>query len=95
MFQHKRSRVWLIAGLVILIAGVALVPAIVFAEAKTITGTVAAQGDDIVIKAEDGLYILEGEVEDMVGKKVKATGEVSKNEAGNMVMEVTEIAPVE
>lgn len=92
MLRGKKSRVWLIAGLVLLFSGMVVAPSLVWAESKTVIGTVAADGDDIVLKADDGVYILEGEVEGMVGKKVTATGEVSKNEAGKMVLEVAEIA---
>ena len=95
MIQGKKSRVWLIAGMVLLFSAMIITPTLALAEAKTVIGTVAAEGDDIILKAEDGAYILEGEVENMVGKKVKATGEVSKNEAGKMVLEVQEIAETE
>ncbi len=95
MFRDKKSRIWLIAGLVLLFSGMVVAPALVWAETKTVTGMVVAEGDDLVLKADDGVYILEGEVEDMVGKKVKATGNVSKDEAGKMVLEVEEIAEAE
>ncbi len=48
----------------------------------SITGTIAQQGDVIMLDAADGTYVLEGsdQAPDMVGKKVKVTGTVAEKE---------------
>lgn len=48
----------------------------------SITGTIAAKGDIIVLDAADGSYVLEGSdmTADMVGKKVTVTGTVAEKE---------------
>ena len=45
---------------------------------ESVTGTIAAKGDIIVLDAADGLYLLEGSdmTPDMVGKQVTVTGTV-------------------
>ena len=49
---------------------------------ESITGTVAAKGDIIVLDAADSSYVLEGSdmAPEMVGKKVKVTGTVAEKE---------------
>jgi hypothetical protein len=48
----------------------------------SITGTIAAKGDIIVIDAANGSYVLEGSdmTAEMVGKKVTVTGTVAEKE---------------
>jgi hypothetical protein len=48
----------------------------------SITGTIAAKGDIIVLDAADGSYVLEGSdmSAEMVGKKVTVTGTVAEKE---------------
>lgn len=48
----------------------------------SITGTIAAKGDIIVLDAADGSYVLEGSdmTAEMVGKKVTVTGTVAEKE---------------
>ncbi len=50
--------------------------------ADSITGTITAKGDMIVLDAADGSYVLEGNdmAPDMVGKTVKVTGTVTEKE---------------
>jgi hypothetical protein len=45
---------------------------------ESVTGTIAAKGDIIVLDAADGLYLLEGSdlTPDMVGKQVTVTGTI-------------------
>lgn len=48
---------------------------------EPITGTVAQEGDHIVLNAADGKYVLDGDVApEMVGKKVKVTGTVAEKD---------------
>ena len=49
---------------------------------ESITGTVAAKGEIIVLDAGDSSYVLEGSdmTPEMVGKKVKVTGTVAEKE---------------
>lgn len=48
----------------------------------SITGTIAQQGDVIILDAADGTYVLEGTdtAPEMVGKKVKVTGTVAEKD---------------
>jgi hypothetical protein len=72
----------LVATMVIVFAAVGLATA-----EDTITGTVAEQGDAIVLAADDGTYILEGSdmAPEMVGKKVKVTGTVAEKAEGRVI----------
>ena len=48
---------------------------------EPITGTVAEDGDQIVLNAADGSYVLEGDVApEMIGKKVMVTGTVAEKD---------------
>jgi hypothetical protein len=61
---------------------------------EPITGTVAEKGDHIVLNADDGSYVLEGEVApEMVGKKVKVTGTVAEKD-DMKVISVTSVEEV-
>ena len=48
----------------------------------SITGTIAQQGDVIMLDAADASYVLEGsdQAPEMVGKKVKVTGTVAEKD---------------
>ena len=49
---------------------------------ESITGTVTAKGEVVVLDAADSSYVLEGSdmAPEMVGKKVKVTGTVAEKE---------------
>jgi hypothetical protein len=67
----------LVATMLIMMAAVGVAMA-----ADSITGTITAKGDIIVLDAADGSYVLEGNdmAPDMVGKMVKVTGTVAEKE---------------
>ncbi len=51
-----------------------------------ITGTIAQQGDQFVLDAADGSYVLEGDVTpEMVGKKVAVTGAVAEKDGMKVI----------
>ncbi len=74
----KRS---IVTGLVAAMFMVVATAGLALAE-DSITGTIAQQGDVIMLDAADGSYVLEGsdKAPDMVGKKVKVTGTVAEKE---------------
>jgi hypothetical protein len=48
---------------------------------EPITGTITEKGEMMVLNADDGSYVLEGDVApEMVGKKVKVTGTVAEKD---------------
>lgn len=64
------------------------------AEDSTITGMVEQTDNGVMIKAEDGDYMVAGEdLTPMVGKKVTVTGTVAESDAGKIitVMAVEEV----
>jgi len=74
---NKRIVTGLAAAILILLvaAGMAMAD-------ESITGTVTAKGDIIVLNAADNSYVLEGSdmAVEMVGKKVTVTGTVAEKE---------------
>jgi len=73
----KSIIVGLVSAFLMVVAGSGLAIA-----EDSITGTIAAKGDIIVLDAADGSYVLEGSdmTADMVGKKVTVTGTVAEKE---------------
>jgi hypothetical protein len=72
----------LICAAFVFIAGSAL--------AADVTGMVEKKGEAIIIKAADGEYTVAGQdLSAMVGKEVKATGEVADDPAKGKVLTVT------
>jgi hypothetical protein len=73
----KRSKKNVIVGLILAMFMVVSAAGWVSAE-ESVTGTIAAKGDMVVLDAADGLYLLEGSdlTPDLVGKQVTVTGTI-------------------
>ena len=82
----------LLAVLISFVASVGMAAA--GAEKITLKGTVEQSDNGLIIKSEDGKYMLSGEdLSNMVGKTVEVTGTVSESDAGKTinVMSVKEV----
>jgi hypothetical protein len=73
----KSIIVFLVSAFLMVVAGSGMAIA-----EDSITGTIAAKGEIIVLDAADGSYVLEGSdmSADMVGKKVTVTGTVAEKD---------------
>ena len=77
----KTTKKTIITGLAAAMLMVLAVTGMAMAD-ESITGTVMAKGELIVLNAPDSSYVLEGSdmATEMVGKKVKVTGTVAEKE---------------
>jgi len=77
----KTTKKSIITGLAAAIVLVLAVTGMAMAD-ESVTGTVAAKGEIIVLDAADSSYVLEGSdmTPEMVGKKVIVTGTVAEKE---------------
>ena len=86
----KTTKKTVITGLVAAMFLVLAVTGMAMAN-DTITGTVAAKGEIIILDAADSSYVLEGsdQAMEMVGKKVTVTGTVAEKEDIKVINVVT------
>ena len=85
MSGKRRLPLLLLAALLVL--GWALTPAALAAGEITVTGLFQDSKDGPVLKAGSTTYLLQGDIPDfLLGKKIKATGRVEKDAAGNLYL---------
>ena len=83
---------FLVIALVLAMVASMAVPG--FAKEITITGTIEKTDTGVVIKAEDGDYLVSGQdLSQAAGKMVKATGNVIESE-GQKIIDVTQFEEV-
>ena len=70
-------------------------PPAAVADVKTVIGSVVEKDGEIVIQSAEGTYILDGYVEKFIGLKVKATGELAKDDSGALILLVDSIEEAE